>query len=154
MLVTLENLFIRIRKISDQRNRENSSFDGLKFWQPIKAVLSTSDWKATKWKKQSEAKYKETMSIPEFYINGYGDNNIIPENHFLIQTVRIPKNEEPTLRKVCQIALNIGQYQGLSNKSMKNKNIDSFLLKTDSRVKLKDILRCDKIEELEVLLKL
>ena len=34
------------------------------------------------------------MSMTEFIINGHGNTEIIEENHFLIQTVRIPKNEE------------------------------------------------------------
>ena len=57
------------------------------------------------------------MSIPEFVTNGHGNTEIIEINHFLIQTVRIPKNEEPSLRKVCQIALNIGQYQWYTRKN-------------------------------------
>lgn len=153
MLVTVEDLFEKLKKISEKKNKENSSFDGLEFWQPIKAALSASDWKASKWKKQSETRYKKIMNMPEFYLNGYGHkSSVIEINHFLIQTVRIPKNEKPSLRKVCQIALNIGQYQGRANKSMKNNSIDSFLLKKDSSVKLKDILSPNKIKELESLL--
>ena len=39
------------------------------------------------------------MSMPEFFINGHGNTEIIEKNHFLIQTVRIPKNEDPSLKK-------------------------------------------------------
>ena len=43
------------------------------------------------------------MLSPEYYIDGYGNKKIIEENHFYIQTIRIPLLEEPTLRKIIQI---------------------------------------------------
>jgi hypothetical protein len=93
------------------------------------------------------------MNIPEFFINGHGNTKIIEKNHFLIQTVRIPKNEEPSLRKVCQIALNIGQYQGYTRKTIKNSSIKHYLLNSDCCILLKDILSNKKILELKQLLK-
>ena len=51
MLTTIETLFNQIRKIAEQKRKTNSSFDGKKFWQPIKTILSESNWEATKWKK-------------------------------------------------------------------------------------------------------
>ena len=92
------------------------------------------------------------MSIPEFFINGYGNTEIIEENHFLIQTVRIPENEEPSLKKVCQIALNIGQYQGYTRKTIKNNSIKDYVLNSDCSILLKDILTNKNILELEQLL--
>jgi len=52
------------------------------------------------------------MLLPEYIINGYDQKSIIENNHFIIQQVRIPLNEKPTIRKIIQIALNIGQYRG------------------------------------------
>ena len=152
MLTTIETLFEQIRKIAKQKRQNNTLFDGKKFWQPIKTILSESTWKATKWKKQSKAKYEEIMSLPEFFINGYGNNITIEKNHFLIQTVRIPRNEEPSLKKIGQIALNIGQYQGYTGKTIINNSIKSYLLKSDCSILLKDILTNKNILELEQLL--
>lgn len=149
MLTTIETLFDQIRKIAKQKRKKNSSFDGKKFWQPIKTILSESSWKATKWRKQSKTKYEKIMSMPEFFINGHGNTEIIEKNHFLIQTVRIPKNEDPSLKKVCQIALNIGQYQGYTRKTIENSSIKNYLLNSDCCVLLKDILTNKKILELE-----
>ena len=42
-------------------------------------------------------------------------------NHFIIQQVRIPLNEKPTIRKIIQIALNIGQNRGSGAKMIFNK---------------------------------
>ena len=91
--------------------------------------------------------------MPEFFKDGHGNTEIIEKKHFLIQTVRIPKNEEPSLRKVCQIALNIGQYQGYTRKTIKNSSIKNYLLNSDCYILLKDILTNKNILELELLLK-
>ena len=122
------------------------------FWQPIKTILSESSWKAAKWRKQSKAKYEKIMNMPEFFINGHGNTEIIEKNHFLIQTVRIPKDEDTSLKKVCQIALNIGQYEGYTRKTIENSSIKSYLLNSDYHILLKDILTNKKILELEQLL--
>jgi hypothetical protein len=89
------------------------------------------------------------MSMPEFFINGNGNTEIIEKNQFLIQTVIIPKNEDQSLKKVCQIALNIGQYQGYTRKTIENSSIKNYLLNSDCCVLLKDILTNKKILELE-----
>lgn len=153
MLTTIESLFEQIQKVAKQKRKNNQNFDGKKFWQPLKTILTISNWKATNWKKQSKKEYTRIMSIPEFIINGYGDTEIIEKNHFLIQTARIPHNEEPSLRKVCQIALNLGQYQGYTGKTITNNSIKNYLLKSDYEVLLRDILPHNKILKLERLLK-
>ena len=71
----------------------------------------------------------DVMNIPEYTIDGYGNQSIIEINHFLIQTVRIPLNEEPSIRKIIQIALNIGQYTGSGGKKEKWMNLESYLTK-------------------------
>ncbi len=50
------------------------------------------------------------MSLPEYVINGYGVSIINEPNHFAIQQIRILLNEKPTVRKILQIVLNVGQY--------------------------------------------
>jgi hypothetical protein len=55
------------------------------------------------------------MLLPEYIIDGYENKIINEKNHFIIQQVRIPLNEIPTIKKIIQIALNIGQYKGINN---------------------------------------
>ena len=154
MLTTIETLFDLIKKISEQKNKANPSFDGKKFWQPIKKILSESDWKAKKWKKTSKVKYDRIMKMPESFTDGHGHNEIIEINHFLIQTVRIPKKEKPSLKKVGQIALNVGQYIGKKgNAKMINTSIKDYLVNSDCGILLKDILTKKNILDLERLLK-
>jgi hypothetical protein len=51
-------------------------------------------------------------------------------NHFIIQQVRIPLTEKPTIRKIIQIALNIGQYRGSGGKMIFD-NIGQFIYRKD-----------------------
>jgi hypothetical protein len=54
------------------------------------------------------------MAKTEYKIDGYGTKNIVEIAHFLIQQVRIPLEEPtPTIKKIIQIALNIGRYKGI-----------------------------------------
>ncbi len=70
------------------------------------------------------------MLLPEYIIDGYENKKINEKNHFIIQQVRIPLKEIPNIKKIIQIALNIGQYKAFNNKSPFN-NINEFILKED-----------------------
>ena len=96
--------------------------------------------KASKWKNIPTKYYKNYMILPEYTIDGYGNQNIMKSNHFLIQQVRIPKSEDPSLRKIIQISLNIGQFLGKSTPSYRNRihynnsnlsNLNTYLYKKD-----------------------
>ena len=133
----LEILFNKVLEKSYTLRKENpNNFDGLGFWQPIKKILEPFDnYNDKRWKKISESKTKKIMLLPEYIINGY-DNKIINEkNHFIIQQVRIPLNDKPFIRKIIQLALNIGQYKGINNNkfiyNIKFNNINQFLFKDD-----------------------
>ena len=113
------------------RKANPTKFDGLGFWQPIKKMLEPLDqYSAKKWKKIPKKLTKKIMLLPEFTINGYDQKSIIENNHFIIQQVRIPLNEKPTIRKIIQIALNIGQYRGGGGKMIFD-NIGQFISRKD-----------------------
>lgn len=89
------------------------------------------------------------MKLPEFYINGFGKKEIIEENHFIIQTVRIPVIEKPSLRKIMQIALNIGQYLGHNNTNMLKKNkIKDYVDNMTMNTKLINVLEESDIKKI------
>lgn len=149
-LLKLSDLFNEILSYVKRERHKNKNFDGLKFWRSIKPILSNSVYKAKSWKSTPKQYYSKIMLLPEYYINGSGKTNIIEENHFLIQTVRIPKTESPSLRKIMQVALNIGQYMGHNTESlMKRTNIKDYLNSKDSDVILSDILSNVDIKKLE-----
>lgn len=126
-----ENLEIIFNCVLDKayklRKANPTKFDGQGFWQPIKKILEPLDkYSAKKWKKLSKKLTRSIMLLPEYTINGYEEKIIIENNHFIIQQVRIPLNEKPTIRKIIQIALNIGQYKGSGGKMIFD-NIGQFI---------------------------
>ena len=124
----LIQLFEIVEGKSHQLRKTNPKADGKKFWEPIKQELSKFDIEATEWK-NIEKEYHKTLLRAEFYIDGYGNKNIIEINHFIIQTIRIPLNEKPTIRKIIQIALNIGQYTGSGFPKEPWMNLENYLTK-------------------------
>jgi hypothetical protein len=113
-----------------------TKFDGQGFWQPIKKILEPLDsYNAKKWKQISKTKTRKIMLLPEYTINGYETKLINENNHFIIQQVRIPLNEKPTIKKIMQIALNIGQYKGINNNNfiydIKFNDLTQFIYKSD-----------------------
>ena len=91
------------------------------------------------------------MLLPEYTINGYETKKINEKNHFMIQQVRIPLQDKPTIKKIIQIALNIGQYKGTNktknSNSMKYNNINQFIYKNDI-IKLSNYLTVDIVDEI------
>lgn len=69
-------------------------------------------WKKTRKPSMKSTEAMEIMNLPEFVVNGNGAKQTIEENHFLIQSIRLP-TEGNNIRKLMQIALNIGQYVGM-----------------------------------------
>ena len=71
---------------------------GREFWQPLKTVLDDSDRGMT-WQPCSPHLVNRMMGLSD-----------VPPVHFLRQHIRIPQEEHLTTRRLCQIALNIGQW--------------------------------------------
>lgn len=161
--ITIEQLFNKIKKVLKEKNISNPNFNGKDFWQPLKAILAQSKWEAKSWKKKDNKEYiNKVMSLPEYYIDGYNNKETLKENHFLIQTVRIPmskkeshKDEEepPNLKKIMQVALNIGQYLGVSGKTtMKYNKITDYITEKESKIKVSELLHTSHIQQLFELL--
>lgn len=133
----LEILFNTVLENSYKlRSLNPNKFDGQGFWQPIKKLLEPLDiYTAKRWKQISKEKTEKIMLLPEYTINGYEIKQINECNHFIIQQVRIPLIEKPTIKKIIQIALNIGQYKGMNNGNyiydIKFDKISQFIHKVD-----------------------
>lgn len=152
---TIEDLFNKVKLYFEKKRQKNANFDGQKKWQPIKKILAKSKFKAEKWKGVSKKLYKSRMSLAEYEIDGFGEKRIIEEHHFKIQTVRIPKNEVPSLRKIVQIGLNIGQYLGTNKDGDLTKvSCTDYVMKKVARTRLDTILEDEDVQALQKLLKL
>jgi hypothetical protein len=96
---------------------KNSKSDGLFYWTKLKKILAPiSHLQASKFLGIDEATYQQFMKLPEKQIDGFGNTHMIEINHFVIQLVRIPRNEEPSIIKILQLAYNYGQYVGTREK--------------------------------------
>jgi len=149
MCPKLEIIFNAVKTKSHQLRHKYPNFDGRAFWQPIKkelAKLNTNDFVASHWKPISKVLVHKIMSVPEYQRNGYGNEQIIEPHHFLIQQVRIPTTEKPSIRKIIQLGLNIGQWYGKPDKSlMKELKYETLNLNKLSRyVSKKDIEKISK----------
>ena len=143
--MNLEQLFNIVRDKAKYNKKNVKKFNGQAFWQPIKNILEKSKWYGT-WKKVPKALYSETIKLPEYYINGLGQTKIIESNHFIIQTVRIPQKELPSLRKVIQIALNVGQYT--ADHHLDRTELKDYIMTKECNIQLDKILNKSEIHAL------
>ena len=142
-------LFHMIVLSSKQLRAENKKADGLAFWKPLKQILQKYD-KTTfgTWKYMNQDNYRKIMLLPEKTINGYGTESINEQTHFFIQTVRLPtESNDITLRKLLQVALNIGQFIGISDETYSWMYLEKYA-KTDAIKKMNKIITKDLMERI------
>ena len=119
MTSKLEVIFNPVKEAAtNRRRRYGDEFDGLLFWKPIKKILKKYDSHTGVYKKINRTLTERILNIPEYTVNGKGEKTIIESNHFLIQQVRIPIKYKCTIRKLVQLGLNIGQWNGMPNKQL------------------------------------
>jgi hypothetical protein len=132
-MVIIKSIYNTIINCSaSMRKRLGNSADGLKYWTELKKILEPlKHLQAIHFKKIQKSLYENTMLLPEKTIDGYGNVKMIEINHFLIQLVRIPTNEEPSFVKIIQLAYNWGQLYGsieqIDTKYNKLSNINTFI---------------------------
>ena len=108
---TVRNLFSFI--LSTTRMAKRKGINGLDLWSIMKKWFdNTSPVLSAEWKQEvlPEGELYITWSatleqFPEFDSTG----KMIVENHFFHQLINIPRDKEPTLIRLLQIALNIGK---------------------------------------------
>jgi len=96
----------------------------------------------------NQKNYNTIMMLPEKTVNGYGVETINEQNHFLIQTVRLPtESNDITLRKLLQIALNIGQFIGISDETYSWMYLEKYV-KADTIKNIDKIITKDLMERI------
>lgn len=74
----------------------------------------------------------EILKLEEYILDKDGKKTINEKNHFIIQTIRIPSSEPASIKKLIQVALNIGQYKGVKKRidiSLPYEDIEYFVIK-------------------------
>ena len=124
--------------------------NGKSIWNEIKEILIPFDSIKVEW-----VSYKPTATNSSLYKNiiNQGDPGESNETrHFLYKTVSIPLNEEPTIRKLMQLAFNIGQLIG-SKETLENwMYIDNYMNK-ENRSILANSIPDKLVETIEQLFK-
>jgi hypothetical protein len=108
----IEELFAELIVAVATKRKNDPKFEGLKYWQSIKKVTEGVDESTSvQWKPSNLPSDEVTkiMNLTEYTINGNIESKLNETNHYLIQTVRIPLTEQGNLRKVLQVAVNVGQ---------------------------------------------
>ena len=72
--------FERVLKVSKNKWKGKKSFDGKKFWQPIKKILGESNYKASGWKKNNSYRKvikpnKEEIEVHKNYLKSQLNKN-------------------------------------------------------------------------------
>ena len=108
--------------------------DGQAFWGLLKSIFGECDDIQFTWLSLNEAYVEKSMLLTEYYIDGYGTKTMNKSNHFKIQTARLC-TETPNLRKLMQVALNIGFYEASVKDShaLNNLLICDYISNTDLR---------------------
>ena len=121
--IIIDRLFELMVVDAARKRKEYNKFDGLNYWQKFKQILEKYDRFEVDWIPISPEYVEQYMRLPE----KLGDGTIDEINHFAIQHVRIPTTDRATMRKIIQVALNIGQYWGTTGKLLSHNRIDMFV---------------------------
>jgi hypothetical protein len=123
--------------------KKDGKINGKEYWQPYKNLFDKYQIPNLKWKKINK-NLLLTLYQPEYFIDGFGNTKIIEDNHFLIQTVRIPYQEECNLKKLMQIALNSGQYYASTGQKLNYVKLDTYISKSHVQ-KINTFLKDDNL---------
>jgi hypothetical protein len=113
----IETIYNCVLKHATELRLNNTRANGLLYWTRLKSLFaSISHISAEAFLSIDKETYQRFMALPEKTIDGYGNITMLELNHFVIQLVRIPHNEEPSIIKILQLAYNYGQYVGTREK--------------------------------------
>jgi hypothetical protein len=113
-----------------QANREAAGFSYTRVLENLRTVFHHHDLaniEVSKWARgyQVGNLVQTVLTLPEWTINGYGHQEIIPRNHFLIEVFRTPETEKPTLFHI----IKLGFYAGLTRSNLKVRDFPDGVVK-------------------------
>ena len=113
----IETIYNCVLKHATELRLNNTRANGLLYWTRLKSLFASISYiRVNAFIPIDKDTYHRFMSLPEKTIDGYGKITMLELNHFVIQLVRIPHNEQPTIIKILQLAYNYGQYVGTREK--------------------------------------
>tara|TARA_Y100000590_G_scaffold247874_1_gene278498 strand:+ start:963 stop:1424 length:462 start_codon:yes stop_codon:yes gene_type:complete len=130
--MSLKDLFEITKQGAKDFRERNPVGDGKVFWQDLKTYIEKTQIHTpddVNFIVLESETTQNIMLLVEYVTNSFGIQFMNEYNHFLIQTVRIPNNEEISLKKLLQIAFNIGQFLGISGEleMLPRTQLDEFI---------------------------
>lgn len=134
----INELWDNIINSSNEIRSENKNLDGLKYWKHIKNIIKDINSvpnKNIEWNKDHikiKTKFYNKFNLSEKDKN----NNLIENNHFLLQLINIPYKDDniPSFKRLIQIALNIGQLKS---------SLDSYSKEIRDFIKIHKLFKID-----------
>ena len=117
--------FDRIVDRVEKLKRDDPKFDEDDIWKKIEDIIKPLEKKKITWKKMGKDLKKSILDLPEFYIDGFGKKHRVDFNHYLMEQIRLPEREDPTLKEVLKMAFNAGLKKG-SMKGSKGSDMDKL----------------------------
>jgi len=93
--------------------KEGFCRDGRERWQPLKKFFAALGGVELEWKTRPGGFSELLARLEECEKSGANERDKA-RCHFMAQVLRIPRDEEPSVRKVMQVALNAGQLFGMT----------------------------------------
>ena len=107
----IETIYNCVLKHATELRLNNTRANGLLYWTHLKSLFASISYiRVNAFIPIDKDTYHRFMSLPEKTIDGYGKITMLELNHFVIQLVRIPHHEQPTIIKILQLAYNYGHY--------------------------------------------
>lgn len=79
---------------------------------------------------------KKVLPLPEKIISGYGTEELLDKNHFMIQIFRIPYQEQPTLFNLLRVAV----YTGLLVLTLRANDFPDGIVKAYKDLKMHNLI--------------
>lgn len=143
----LSLLFDKVVKRVAKLKRNDPNFKHEKVWEKIKKILKPLDkYKMDGWKNIRKDIKESILDLPEYYYDDNGKRKITPE-HFLMEQLRIPERQDPSLKEIIHIAFNAGLYKGSKKIDKEKDNMDDIktYIRKEEIKKLADLLDDDVI---------
>ena len=91
---------------------------------------------------------KKVLPLPEKIISGFGIEELIDKNHWIIQIFKIPLNDPPTLGNLLKIAI----YNGLLQVNIKSNDLPEGIVKAYKDLKMHNMINYISRSEYDKLL--
>ena len=144
MFFKMCDLFESIQNLSQKFQKKTKDLDYLLFIEHINSLLGEYiNHKFPNWHEdlmEDGIMYhtftKKVLQLPEKIISGFGNEEIIDKNHFMIQVFKIPLREDATLGNLVKIAV----YTGFLSVNLKGNDFPDGIVKAYRDLKMHNLI--------------